>query len=76
MGLVLQHGVVWVRLLLQVRVVSQVWLHERARTVASFKSTRALSVAARAELEQRTRRPRKCRVHHGCKSRTVMLKGW
>jgi len=35
--MVLQHGVVWVRLLLQVRVVSQVWLRERAHTVASFK---------------------------------------
>ena len=34
--MVLQHGVVWVRLLLQVRVVSQVWLRERAGTVASF----------------------------------------
>ena len=35
--MVLQHGVVRVRLLLQVRVVSQVWLRERAHTVAFFK---------------------------------------
>ena len=32
-------------------------------------------MAARAEPEQRTRRPRECRLHHGCKSRTMMLKG-
>jgi hypothetical protein len=35
--MLLQHGVVSLCLLLQVRVVSQVWLRERARMVASFK---------------------------------------
>jgi len=35
--MLLQRGVVSVRWLLQVRVVSQVWLRERARMVAYFK---------------------------------------
>ena len=72
--MLLQRGVVSLCLLLRVRAVSQVWLRERARMVASFKYKRALCVAARAEPEQRTRRQQESRVEDGCKSRTMISK--